>query len=477
MASKAGFRIRNKGNPAYYTHLGQQFLIDNAGNDILGASPQEHLNYPDLEVMHDETHRLVRPKLYGYWKYYHLQGTGYRGSKRLFGQYWKWVYGRPVHNSGGPLNYYHLRTFPQPEVQGVGTYYGRDLRPYGFAAVYSGGFVPLSWPHGYSIVDYNNASFSGPFSSEYEDPTPYAASAYNRFKPKISHFDAMQGVLQNLVELPKQLMTTSEGLSDAYKAMVGSKRARDVLMPDNIANQFINEQFGWAPFIGDARDLYRAYNNQDRLMADITRQNGNWIKRGGNVLKEDNIEEYANVSNASGYVYPSLTSDFYRGSGSFVDSHLYSQIEREVWFDGSFKFYAPEFDSLSRAGTGTYGKIMQMMHYYGVRISPTVVWELTPWTWLVDWFSNAGDIIDNVTSQVFDRLVSRYAYIMQRSRKWVCNDSIIHLQGGDVTCSWTQQIVTKKRRAASPYGFDLSNGDLSVRQKLILGALGVTHLS
>ncbi|DAD51614.1 maturation protein [ssRNA phage Gerhypos.3_15] len=449
------------------------------------AASEDHLIPPDIERIWYITHKLVRPVLFRYRKniYDRLRS----------------VKGKPVHDGGGPLTLINIKHLPLGNyIQGQGVYYGRDFRSFGGSReVYAGGFIPSSWPHGYTVLELNNAGREGPLGPDFGSPAQYAAEAYNRFKPKVAQFDAAQGLLQNVIELPGQLHTTAKGLSGAFTALTGrsfrglsspsksvlrsqSRSAlKHLLMPKEIGDQFLNEQFGWVPFLSDMKDLYRTYNNQNRFILEILKGNGAWIKKTGRVHSENTIEEVASVDNFSGYVYPPMTDQFYRSSGSFVTSHLYTTLESEVWFDASFKFYAPEFDILggNRASKGDYGRIMRLIHLYGARVSPTVIWELTPWTWLVDWFSNAGRVFDNVTSTVFDRLVNRWAFVMQRTRKWAVNDSTIHLRSGDVKCSWTQQIVSKRRNEATPYGFGLTSGDLSTRQQLILGALGLTHFT
>jgi hypothetical protein len=476
--SKAGPRYRTQDEPVLSGIVGTNYLVDGSGNKI-NPSPLTYNTYPVIKRMWDESHKLERARIGGYVTKSRLG----HGTPQLVDLHHHFIYGRPQHNSGGPLLYYHIRNQPRSEIQGIGSYYGNDLRPYGFAYLYEGGFVPSGWPHGYSITEVANAGNAGRLDMNFMSPNSYAAEAYNRYKPKITQFDAMQFVFDDLKDLPGQLETTAHGLHRAYQALLGKTpgarkaAAKSLVMPDSVADQYLNQVFGWLPFLGDMSKLFKTYNGQNRKMAEISRQNGTWIKRGGNVLREREIIEYATVDNFSGYVYPALSSSFYRSAGSWVTSHLYYTLEREIWFDGSFKFYAPEFDSLNRASEGPYGEIMRLMHYYGVRISPTVIWELTPWTWLGDWFYDASGIIDNITSSIFDRLVSRYAYLMQRIDISAHNDSTIHLKDGDLSLHWEQNVTMKTRKAADPYGFDSVGSifDLTSRQSMILGALGITH--
>jgi hypothetical protein len=111
----------------------------------------------------------------------------------------------------------------------------------------------------------------------------------------------------------------------------------------------------------------------------------------------------------------------------------------------------------------------------GARISPEVLWELQPWSWLVDWYFNIGQILENIESFQTDGLVARYAYLM-------CTDVVTcdvatsrySLRGylGEVS---RRTVVTRKQRIrASPYGFGTNPATWSPERWAILAALGLT---
>jgi hypothetical protein len=112
----------------------------------------------------------------------------------------------------------------------------------------------------------------------------------------------------------------------------------------------------------------------------------------------------------------------------------------------------------------------------GFRLSPEVLWELQPWSWLVDWVFNVGQILENIESFQTDGLVMRYGYLM-------CTDVVstettaIFSNGvfnrlGPITKRAT---VTRKLRVrATPYGFGLDPATWSPERWAILAALGLT---
>jgi hypothetical protein len=117
-----------------------------------------------------------------------------------------------------------------------------------------------------------------------------------------------------------------------------------------------------------------------------------------------------------------------------------------------------------------------MHHLYGTRVDPSSLWELAPWTWLADYFSNAGDIANNLARFSQDHLVAKYAYIMQKITQdkdytW----SGLSKAGPAVTTSCRLTAVSKQRTRANPYGLAF-NSALTSNQANIITALGFSRL-
>ena len=103
----------------------------------------------------------------------------------------------------------------------------------------------------------------------------------------------------------------------------------------------------------------------------------------------------------------------------------------------------------------------------GLRPTPAVIWNSLPWTWLIDWFTNVGDILDNITASQTERCVAQYLYIMgttTREYEW-------HGTDGWYTCGAKHEFVSKVRDVAHPYGLAFGS-NLTPLQMSILAALG-----
>lgn len=105
----------------------------------------------------------------------------------------------------------------------------------------------------------------------------------------------------------------------------------------------------------------------------------------------------------------------------------------------------------------------------GVHISD--VWELLPWSWMVDWCSNIGDWLQAKRNKI--PVVPRDICIMQyRETKttWSRTDQNLWVSGGDGTC-----ILETKERFLGSGSLSASIPFLNGGQLSILGALAATR--
>jgi hypothetical protein len=115
----------------------------------------------------------------------------------------------------------------------------------------------------------------------------------------------------------------------------------------------------------------------------------------------------------------------------------------------------------------------------GTRLTPDVLWNLAPWSWLVDWFTTIGSSLSNVVSFQNDGLVMPYGYAMRRVRiTTVASTTLAFKENPEkelLTFRNTYMVDQKERVRATPYGFGLDLGSLNPRQWAILASLGLTR--
>lgn len=370
----------------------------------------------------------------------------------------------PPYRTGGPFNKF---TFSDPcVVTSSGTFYGWVSASVGYR--YVGGFVPTMKcadfnPSFSSSNLWSETDFDSPISS-LGDISNYGATGWNKFRPGNPTADL--GVfLGELRDVPRMLKGTAEFFHNMWRAMGGSLTG---FAPKKVADAWLNTQFGWRPFISDLRKFYRTYQRLDEHLNRIRRDNGKWIRRGGTVQTDSYSTEISRSDTVTGH-WPALSGYFHPSaqiSGSRVARLVYS---RTVWFEGAFRYWIPSINSPQ----WRYRAIAEL---YGAMPCPSLIWNLIPWSWLVDWCSNVGDVISNMSTGYADNLAAKYAYIMGTTSYVGELDSTQTTKQGNIHNTWRFPVEWKHRCAASPFGFGLSGGDFTTRQLSILAALGISRL-
>lgn len=281
------------------------------------------------------------------------------------------------------------------------------------------------------------------------------------------------------------------GLAEIYREgiphMVGSSLRKDLLrfrdygkpgknlghLPASAGDEYLNYMFGWRPLLNDLRKLSRAIYESDEIIDRLTRNSGKVVRRGYHFPDES----YSSPRSAGVKVYFPWPSTFMNASAA---QPVYSQTVTSVktWFNGAFTYYA------DLKGTSAYDRmesyVTKARHLYGIKLTPDVAWNLMPWSWLIDWETNMGDVMTNIGLFSNDGLVMSYGYVMQHKVATVTHDLRYPLSWKINGPSLTYMDVAlerhqKVRRRASPWGFGVEWEDLTTRQIAILAALGISR--
>jgi len=248
----------------------------------------------------------------------------------------------------------------------------------------------------------------------------------------------------------------------------------------NAGEEFLNTVFGWLPLVSDITSMKDAVVHADAVLAQYERDSGRVVRRRYNFPVEKTEQE--DVIQASG------ASLLYAGGGTNVldnfnpDPTTQGSIVRlrkttkRQWFSGAFTYHMST-DSDSRLGMARNAAEAEKL--FGQPLTPETVWELTPWSWAIDWVTNAGDVVHNLSAVAQNGLVMRYGYIMEHS----VSEDIYALIGKsgivgypDLTAPPLVLVTeTKKRIPANPFGFGVTWSGLSSLQVSILAALGITR--
>jgi len=245
--------------------------------------------------------------------------------------------------------------------------------------------------------------------------------------------------------------------------------------------EFLNVVFGWTPLISDIKSTAKAIAHAKAVMKQFERDAGKVVRRSYVFDTEKSSSGPTLIlSNARpdyGYVTGTLSrcnlTYLFDESGSVFKT---TNTVKKRWFSGAFTYHIPggftSNPAMDRAA-------LEAKRVFGLDLTPETLYNLTPWSWALDWVSNAGDVLQNITRQSQYGQVMKYGYIMEHI---VTTDTYYYSSSapssfGDRANVATLSLITetKKRVGANPFGFGLTWDGLSATQKAIAAALGFTH--
>jgi len=243
------------------------------------------------------------------------------------------------------------------------------------------------------------------------------------------------------------------------------------------AGHYLGYQFGLSPLGQEIGSFAAQVAQADRLLAQYERDAGQVVRRRYNFPTKTEVS----TSTAYGSDSPFMGSPEGGTLNPALSSLQHSElkvtrtIRQKRWFSGAFTYYLPPWYD---ARNGMHRQALLAKEILGLDLDVETVWNLTPWSWAIDWFSNAGDVISNVNDLVEDGLIMRYGYMMEHtfvSDTYTRAYPNVYRDFGGFDSAVTLVTETKIRRKANPFGFGLTWNGLSAFQASILAALGITR--
>jgi len=287
-------------------------------------------------------------------------------------------------------------------------------------------------------------SLSIPSLSSDSQLNAFGATAIARTEPTAPAFDLSVA----LGELMR------EGIPVAPGAQVRDK----VKLAKASGSEYLNIEFGWLPLVRSVNEFASVVEQSDEIMR--------------------SYQEHANIPIKRSYEWPEISeskftpcnfSSEHTDPGFFTGGGRFQTVKQKRWFEASYIYYLP-------VGSSQDAKMRRLASYarklYGIDMSPEVLWNLAPWSWAVDWFSNTGDVLHNISAMGQDGMVLRYGHIMEHTVRET-SDYGVHPKAGGMHHVLTEE--WKTRRPSTPFGFGVSFSSLSAKQIAIISALGLTR--
>lgn len=389
-----------------------------------------------------------------------------------FKRTWDQVHPGPPYLTGGPFSSVRV-VYPRVAAQAIGTY-SRTVGNTKYE--YKGGFyLPLTGHDPVPLSTLANMGWNpGQDSTLLPDTeADYGSQVFGRLRPQLS--DGGLGVaLAEMRDTPRMLKTTAKGFAEIWRSLRGHPSA-PFMAPKKAADHFLNQEFGWIPFLNDVEKFADNVANGEFKINQLARDNNAWVRRRRTLYQ-----------NTTGW-----NTDYYQWgfpgcqpNGAYLNLvfpsqqwAVYSRLVDSVWASGAFKYYRPELDKSLPSYDDMMPAMRRQMLLHGARLNPSVLWRATPWTWLIDWGLGVGKLIDNMEAIGLDGVVSKYLYLMQHTRREIISEHVLSGHDGDpVVFTWPRSYEVKQRMEASnPYGFGLSWSGLSPMKLAILAALGISR--
>jgi hypothetical protein len=151
--------------------------------------------------------------------------------------------------------------------------------------------------------------------------------------------------------------------------------------------------------------------------------------------------------------------------------------------------FASRYSALVKPNSKSVGfveRAEEVLRQLGLVDDPTILWELTPFSWLVDWAANIGNSISNahLLSPISGRHAVDYAYLTTQLTQSVEDEPRTFTSYAASHTIFDYRLATSKgvhtsvsrvRDRATPFGFGTQLGSLNAGQYAILIALGLAR--
>lgn len=251
--------------------------------------------------------------------------------------------------------------------------------------------------------------------------------------------------------------------------------------PNNIGNEYLNWVFGVAPTIRDLQDVLKAIDKFDVNLQQYIRDSGQIVRRRYDFAPKTTVRtvftDPQSMPDGMGVLmYRDWVGNFFNDPyDAYGTLSLTEELTERYWFSGAYTYYLASL--LSEGGAYVRG-VQLARKLLGIDgLTPTLAYELAPWSWLLDWFANVGDLISNGTAFSRDGLVIRWGYLMRETRvKRTYTHSGVKFKNHPTgPFTMTEEFTQKLRVKATPFGFGLNPDTFTDNQWAILIALGLTN--
>lgn len=254
--------------------------------------------------------------------------------------------------------------------------------------------------------------------------------------------------------------------------------------PSDLGRFHLGTQFGVIPTVSDIQKAADAVIESETILTEFARRASTIVRRNRTLTLEKDTLVHSRalpgrVGSSTVVGDVNVRSDLAAHNNAEVGLHISCETvrTRELRVFSDFEYFVGDPHGFSSRISEYVAKAKKLS---GSGLSASTVWELTPWTWLSDWFIDIGSLLAYQEDVASDGLVARRSGFLVEDRY----DTLGHLStamAGNLRyisiLRSTQPLVGQRRDQwrwpGGPYSMS-ANWDLTGFQWAILGALGLT---
>lgn len=354
----------------------------------------------------------------------------------------------------------------------------------------TGPFISFSTKNKYtgSVIQYSNVSLSGALSPNYIPDLPgdtlssYAQQQYSKAAPRAEIFNLSQFLGELREGLPGLTLLTKS----VFKASIGNAVKAT---SKNVGKNYVGYQFGIAPLVSDlqkfGQSLMAATAQLTGFCEPIHRRREMVLPLVAQATSDSrsvgiNWAPSLSQQALGPQFIPQITREgsFTSGSGMFpVAAEVLTSrnVNQKMWYEA-------EYVLVPKIGFDPSSYIDRLETLMNTDFTISTLWELAPWSWLLDWAVKIGDSISSNELATSNRVVTNYAYAMcetevvesyvARNMRINSANSSTLTYNGPSTYAHSHRLVSKRRIRANPFGFNPVTSSITQSgQWAILGAL------
>lgn len=273
-------------------------------------------------------------------------------------------------------------------------------------------------------------------------------------------------------------------------ALDNPRYASDAAIAQLAAGGYLNYAFGWNGFVSELKKSAEAIVQSEELVREFLVNSAKLHRRTRTKVLSQGAQQYTGILSANNYSWRSTTvstpagtisvaTNPYSGFSGTPRAHWRAVVSwrEEVRSFSLFEYFvADPQGALGRLNT--YSQQARLLLGNSV-LSASTIWELTPWTWMGDWFVDVGGLLAFQESVATDSLVCRRSGSVY---EWEVDvHGVFEYRGNSSptselygTANTFYHLKGQRRRKGSPYGLAPNWDGLTSSQWAIVGALGLT---